>query len=350
MELICKISTKAFIQSLKIVCKAINKKNPVSALTNVLMKFYGKDLTLFGIQSEISLKTNINLENTSSVDMLVNGHLLLDILNRIDEPEINLFFTDKHFILETSKEKHNINRSTQFFPMEPWQFPENYMEFSVEKLSILLQYINIKTDNIKLVLKSNSFVAINFDRRRFSINQMEFHSDYEPFFTTVSRKTLVEILKLFPISSLIQIAYRNNSLLLRQENTEVLLKTIHDGQLFYERFMNLETYLSISVDSTLLRKAVEKVLTITDGLAKFVKLHFRSNDLTISGFDPNYGSSQSIVNINSPVDITLSLNGDYLLESLQCFNGLITLNICDSSKPFIITYNNSFHVIMPIRQ
>ena len=226
----------------------------------------------------------------------------------------------------------------------------NYVSF----MESLVNSVNIHTDHIKLIIKSHELDIVAFDRRRLAINTMKLLDDVpNVFFLTISRKTFIEIMKIFNKNDKISLINDNNTLMLSQNNTEVLLKTIHDGQLAYERFMNLDVYMNVSVNCSVFLKIIQQILTISDGnLASFVKLQFKQNQLLIGGFNPNVGSSQMEIPISDcSMELDITLNGEYLLETLQCFNnGMIDIYISNNVKPLIIKQNNCYHIIMPIRQ
>lgn len=349
------IKTSVFLSSLKIVCKSIGKKNAISLLTNVYIKIFQNTMEFSGINNDMSLNISMDLENfiEEKIDILVNGHLLLDVVSKIDDDYITLIFSEQFLTIKTAISTQNINRVHQHFPMESFAIGEKHIELSGDVLLKLLNDINIKTDNVKLIYKDNVFTVANYDRRRFAINSHNIPSDYEDFIISINRKTLQETVKIFNGKLPIKLMKHNNSFIFSQNNINILLRTINDGPFSYERFMDLSLYINWTIDSALLKKAIDRVLAVTDGLAKFVRMNFKGPKLTISGFDPNLGSAISEITTNNEdiLDCQININGLYLLETLQCFDSKIPIiiNIANNIKPIILEQSHIKHIIIPIR-
>lgn len=152
----------------------------------------------------------------------------------------------------------------------------------------------------------------------------------------------------------IKLCKQDNSIIFKLENELILIKTIEGSFPNLERIFSLETNIIYSIVRKELIEAIDRVISLNINDTSTLTLQFNNNELILSSESYTFGWSNEKVKINSnnPINITLKINGQYLLQLLKTIDSNnITFNIKDNSSPILISSNQKelLQIICPIR-
>ena len=347
-----KLKRKELFDAINRIIPIINKKSPMQVITNILIEFSNYKLRLFGTNIEIIICCEIEIqEDINEKNILINGHVLFDVLKKINSEFIEIEIKEESLIIFDEKGKFVLNRSYQTFPMREIPVIEEYTIIKSKTLIDLIDSIYFSGDesNAKIVFKPDKLELVVHDRRRFSFGYIKGNFE-KNIRLNLSIKSFLLFKKLI-VDENVLITINNKEIILKQSNFIVLFKTIDLPDFNYESFLDFSIYNKWNCLTKDLLESIQRVLSVSQSSTQPIKLKFQNNFLEITSFDPNIGSSSDRVCGQGEVDLLITLNGDYIIESLNCLkkNEKINIFVQNSNKPFLLENNGIFHLIMPIR-
>ena len=116
-----KISKKEFLDALTVSSRAISSTTPLPSLSGIKISATEDSLILVSSDSNISIKTSINNNDTSTLiitepgEIVLDARYLLEMVRKIDSEFINVEIIDGTFVrIYSGKSEYKINGITLF--------------------------------------------------------------------------------------------------------------------------------------------------------------------------------------------------------------------------------------------
>ncbi|MFB7142908.1 DNA polymerase III subunit beta [Gottfriedia sp. NPDC056225] len=365
-----------FNQAISDVSRVISLKTTIPILTGIKILANSQGLTLIGSNSEIIIErtvpTEINgvkiLEVYQPGSIVVSAKYLSDLVKKLPD-NIEITVNENQLMTIQSAEiiTHINGFNSEQYPLLPLINNEDHIKipiaeiiemirqtaFAVAKnesrpvltgvnMSIMENKLNcVATNSHRLALKElqiDSFMNGSFIVPSSSLNEVVklFNSDSGDMNLFISENYIVFKSKLISLySRLIEGRYPEVASLIPNEvktiitlDTKQLLKGFERASIFASEWKNNNVYLEIIEGS---------------------KLKISSHSSEIGKIE----ETQIIKNLNGQTELSISLDGNYMIEALKVIKDEeVTISFGGSMKPFIIkpvNNNTHLHLISPVR-
>ncbi len=242
---------------------------------------------------------------------------------------------------------------------------ENFVQlFSKTKFAISTEESRYSLTGLYFHAFNNELRSTTTDGHRLALTRMKF--TVEDFAVLISRKTVIELIKLFEKFKdtnqsygydMIQVHISKNKVKLSCDNTDtshtyIISKLIAAEFPRYQSLLPEKYEKVISIKKQDLIAAVDRVSAIYTDKSRSVSLHF-FEDKRLKITSNNSDSSNAYEFIETDYDgriFDISFNYSYMLEMLHHVDGdLVKMSFNDDSSASMIENGNTIYIIMPMR-
>lgn len=371
------IDSEVFSKAILDVNKAVSTRTPFPILTGIKLTAYDNCLILVGSNSEIALEKVIPLEIDGlkvlevfkTGNVVISAKYLSEIVKKLPH-EIHLKVNEKQLVTIQS---HEIVTNLQGFSAEEYpSLPQIDEAESIEIPSVDLAEIIKQTvfavsksesrpvlTGVKMTFENNQLTCVATNSQRLALRELAIKSSINGSFI-VPGSSLNELIKIINNESgLIHVYLLDNNYIVFKLNTISLFSRLIDGN--YPNISglvpnNMKTIITLNTKQLLMGidraclfasdwKNNNVNLEIKDG----TKIKISSNSSEIGKIE----ETQSIKTINGETDLSIALDGSFLMDSLKVIKEEeIKIGFGGPLRPILIEPidNSSFlHLISPVR-
>ena len=366
-----KISKKEFLDALTLSSRAISSNTPLPALSGIKLEVSKESLVLISSDSNISIKTAINNNDTNTLTITDEGEIVLDarylleIVRKIDSDYINVEIIDG-----TLTKIYGGNSEFKVNGIRAFEYPDINFEvlsnqpFTLDTLtfnSLIEQTAFACSDKeTRPVLTGVNFCAKDYklyvnatDSYRLASKTIDLTADLN-FNITVPSKYLNEVYHSITNEKEIGIAIDNQKISFIFNNTIIQTRLLDDAFPDVSKLIPNNFTQTLVVNSREMVNAIDRTSFIKSDGKNIVKLTISDNNIDITSSN-QIGSSYENINVVSfegnPLEISCS--GKYLedaIKALKCEN--VTIYFSGELKPIIIKNiddDNLTQLISPVR-
>ena len=171
----------------------------------------------------------------------------------------------------------------------------------------------------------------------------------------IPRKTIAEIQKLtLENDGDVEVKISENKLKFVFNSIEVTSKVIDGTFPDYQRVIPFQNNKIMSVKTSTLTNAVDRVATLSSERGRAVKLSLKDSSLTLSVTSPEAGTAIEEISVDfKGDDFEIGFNSKYLLDILSQLSGdSVKLLFSESNSPCLVLDPNdeaTLYVLMPMR-
>jgi len=370
------IDNECFYKAISDVNKAVSLKTPFPILSGIKISAYHDSLVLIGSNSDIVIEKVIPLtldgvkvlEVNKSGSVVIPATHLSEIIKKLPA-KVHLRVNDKQLVTIQSEEivTKMFGFNSDEYPKLP-QFDEtDYIKISsTELIEIIKQTTFAVSKNesqpvltgVKMLFKDNHLSFAATDSHRLALREIIVDSNINGSFIVPST-SLNELTKLINNDNSETRIYVNDNFMVFKASTFTLFSRLIEGN--YPNITGLlpkNSKTIITLDTAQLLRGIDRAclfagewknnnvqLEIIDGK----KIKISSNSSKIGGIE----ETQNIRVINGETDLTISLDGSYLINALKVIKEEeIRLSFGGSMRPVLIEpINNPYymHLISPVR-
>jgi DNA polymerase-3 subunit beta len=359
--------------------QGIVDKVSIKPITSNFLIEAGKDTVVFSATNlQLAIKsTYSNIEIIEKGNVSINAKNLFELIKKL--PEGNILIEEKEnyrIIISSGK---NIKYTLFGLPPEEYPFSmtvdeKDFISWNIEKFLNLIKLTSfcISKDDSKqnisglfVEYKDNEKTRIvSTDGYRLSVVEENCGMDKisEKGFI-IPYKAVLEINRLMNEkieSKEVEVCVVNNSLLLKIEEVEVLMKLIDKKFPDYNLIIPEESLekINILIDKEKIKESLERIIIISNisnekNIA--VKFNFKGKTLELFSEDSEKGSAKELIEIEKEVEkeITFFINGMYLLDFINVIEKNIIIEIVkkEKNKPIVIRpegIKDKKYIIMPM--
>ena len=365
-----------FLKALTHVQNVVERRNTIPILANILIIAEGVGLKLIATDLDIELIEEVDAKIEKGGSLTAPAHLVYDIIRKLpDSSEITLSKDDSQDHLTIRSGKSNFKLQT----LPRSDFPEiSDNEFS--------HTFTIVSGELNRLIEKTRF-AISNEETRYYLNGIYFHEskpangDKISTLRTVStdghrlaqaeltlpegalgmpgiiipRKTIAEIQKLtLENDGDVEVKISENKLKFVFNSVEVTSKVIDGTFPDYQRVIPFQNDKTMSVKTSILTNAVDRVATLSSERGRAVKLSLNDNSLTLSVTSPEAGTAIEEISVDfKGDDFEIGFNSKYLLDILSQLSGdSVKLLFSEPNSPCLVLDPNdeaTLYVLMPMR-
>lgn len=366
-----KISKKEFLDTLNLSCRAISSTTPLPSLTGIKIIVTENSLVLISSDSNISIKTAINNNDTNTLiineggEIVIDARYLLEIVRKIDSEFINVEIIDGTLVkIFGGNSEFKINgmnvdeypeinfeiKDNNPFKIETTLFnqiiDETSFACSDKETRPVLTGVNLKAENNKLYANAT-------DSYRLASKVIDINNDLK-FNITIPCKYLLEMCHSIVNEKEITIAIDNQKISFLYGNTLIQTRLLDDEFPDTSRLLPNEFSQILTVNSKNMLDAIDRTSFIKSDGKNIVKLSINSEKIDITSSNQIGNSFEQIPVIKyegTPLEISCS--GKYLQDAIKAVGSEeITIKFSGDLKPMIVQKsedNSLIQLISPVR-
>lgn len=361
------LSKHLILEPLQHVLGAIERRQTIPALSNVLFRVDNGVLSLTGTDLEIELFSSVPVSCDVSFEVTLPARKLLEICKNLpDESELNLSVAQGKATLICDRSRFVLaTLPAEEFPriegvdlITEIQIPQGELRKAIEKSSFAMaqQDVRYYLNGLMLELGNGSLRSVATDGHRLSLceKKIDLHIQ-ESKQVIVPRKGVVELQKLLSESEDPVLLGLSNNHIRATVGSLCFTSKLIDGRFpDYERVIPTDSDKDILVDKVLFKHALARTSILSNEKYKGVRLTVEGDTMRIQTQNPEQEEAEEELSVTyGGGSVEIGFNVTYLLDVLNVVSGeKIQISLKDSNSSCLITEpdNSSCrYVIMPMR-
>lgn len=366
------IDRAALLRSLNHVQSAVERRNTIPILSNVLMKADKGTLSLSTTDMDMEINEAVAATVPQKGATTAPAHTLYDIIRKLpDSSQVEV-------ILNKDGTQMTVQAGRSDFKLSCLPVTD-FPEISVGELPVSF---SVPAAELRALIDRTRF-AMSTEETRYYLNGIFVHeaeSNGLPVLRAVAtdghrlarfemplpegaagmpgviipRKTVGELRKLIDeAADMIKISLSENKIRFSFDHIVLTSKLIDGTFPDYQRVIPQGNDKVIEVDPKVFTGAIDRVSTISDGKSRAVKIALRGKQMTLSASSPESGSATEEMEVNGDTNLEIGFNAKYLLDiTSQIYGDGCRMTMADSASPTIFQDNSdpsALYVLMPLR-
>ncbi len=359
------IQKNDLVSSLGLVIGAVNARNTLPILTNVLVETIGMEgIRLTATDLEVGLCTTAESKNLKEGSITLPARKFYEIARELADEEVLITVAKNNAVnIKTGKTYCRImGLGKEDFPKLPEITLEGAIELDqhVVKECLTLTSFAISYDETRYVLNGilinvdgSKIRFIATDGRRLAYVEKELETKAAKTLQfIIPTKTVSELSKILGDSGKVSIVHTQNQVVFHMGKTFLVSRLIEGHFPNYEQVIPKEEKTIGSVNRQALLSAVKRAALFTSQDAQAVKLDFVKDKILISSHSPNLGEVKEEIDAEiSGEDVSIGFNPHYLLDALKNIDiDNVSLSLTKPDKPGLLKAKNDYlYVVMPMQ-
>lgn len=363
------ISREALLEPLRLISGAIERRQTLPILSNVLLFVDKNTIKMTATDSEIELTTHIALDQTIDLEpTTVPGKKMLDIVANLPEnSSINIQQQESRLLIKSGRSRFSLSTlPAAEFPNIDQEASKHQFSFSQKQLKALLEkiYFAMANQDVRYYLNGLLFqieggqlTAVSTDGHRLAMAKTDIDDKEQSLRLIVPRKGVVELIRLLEDKDEdIAINVSDNFIKIDTANFSFISKLIEGKFPDYQRVIPKNNDKIVEIDANDLKKTLYRVSILSHQKARGIRLIFDDGLLKVSANNAENEEAEEEFSINyDGPTIEMGFNVGYLLDILNHIHqekGLIRILLADASSSALfepIKNVGSLYLVMPMR-
>ncbi|WP_367608029.1 DNA polymerase III subunit beta [Legionella sp. W05-934-2] len=350
------------------VAGAVDRKQSMPILSNILLTLNHEELILSATDLEIDVTARLKVDNANGTGQTtVPAKKFVDIIRSLDDDAKPLIVVEEKQLVIRDKHSHFklATLPADGFPIS--EQPQNLVELSLSKarLTHLLQstYFSMSQQDVRVFLNgmllsfdAQGTTAVATDGHRLAICHTDETRVEIPHRIIVPRKAVLELLRLLSAieDEKVDISAGESHFCLKTKIFSFNTKLVESRYPPYQKAIPKQLNTFVLLDRDSLKKALNRITILAHEKTKAIVVSVQSGQLQLTANNQQQEEAKEIV--SAEVDgqpIQLGLNAAYLLDVINhCQDGLIRLSFVDenSSLLFESLADEAYqYIIMPMK-
>ncbi|TQV88591.1 DNA polymerase III subunit beta [Aliikangiella coralliicola] len=363
------IGKEELVAPLQLISGAVEKRQTLPVLANLLLKIDNGQLTLTATDLEIEMSANLPLEGEYvEGDITVPARKLLDICKSLsDDNVIEITLDENKLRISSGKNRFSLSTiSAQEFPnIEEAVFN---LEFEIEtgdfknlfdktQFAMALQDVRYYLNGMLLEINGANLVSVATDGHRLALSKIELEQpvNEELMQAIVPRKGILEAGKLLSSAEgKCKVELSSNHIRITL-GTYVFTSKLIDGRFpDYDKVLPRNSQRLLVADKGALKDAFSRASILCNEKFRGVRLDIKGNLLEIHANNPEQEEAEIELDVDyNDEDLEIGFNVGYLLDALNVIQSEnVRFNLGDSNSSVLIENadsSDSLYVVMPMR-
>jgi len=334
------IDRAALLRSLNHVQSAVEKRNTIPILSNVLMKADDGVLSLSTTDMDMEINESVAAQVKASGSTTAPAGTLFDIVKKLpDDSEVEVSLDDAGNQMTVKAGRSNFKLSclpvADFPELSQGEMPTSFsvpandlralidrtkFAMSTEETRYYLNgiYIHAAEQEGVKVLR-----AVATDGHRLARFEMPLPAGAENMPGVIlPRKAVAELRKLVEeAGDSIQIGLSESKIRFNFDHIVLTSKLIDGTFPDYQRVIPQGNDKVVEVNPKSFSSAIDRVSTISDGKSRAVKITFEGKTMTLSANSPEAGSATEDLEVNGNDNMEIGFNARYLMDITSQIEG-----------------------------
>lgn len=366
------IDRASLLRSLNHVQSAVEKRNTIPILSNVMITANDGTLTLSTTDMDMEIRESVAAKVDTDGATTAPAGTLFDIVKKLaDDAQVEMELDESGNQMTVKAGRSNFKLSclpVADFPAlgqgemaTNFTLPANDLRAIIDRTRFAMSteetryylngiYLHAADKDGVQVLRA---VATDGHRlARFEMPLPEGAADMPGII--LPRKAVAEIRKLVEeAGDSIKIELSESKIRFSFDHIVLTSKLIDGTFPDYQRVIPKGNDKIVEVNPKAFSSAIDRVSTISDGKSRAVKITFEGKTMTLSANSPESGSATEDLEVNGNDNMEIGFNARYLMDITSQIEGDgCRLTLADSASPTIIEDigdSSSLYVLMPLR-
>lgn len=366
------LQREQLLKPLQLVIGAVDHKQAMPILSNVLLKIDDKKLSVTGTDLEIELigQSSVMQSDQQAAKFTLPARKLFDICKALPESSAIELYQDSDRVTLTANHSRFVMSTLSADEFPDSESTESNLIFTISQseLSTLLhrtvfamaqQDVRYYLNGMLFEIRENRFRVVATDGHRLALNQtniMITQLAAADIFAIVPYRAVTELMRLLKdIDAPLTVHIGHHHIRVFCDEFVFTSKLIEGNYPAYQRVIPKMGDKIVVMDRDTLRQALSRTAILCNDKVRSMRLELEKNKLKLSANNAERDAAEDEIEIQYLGDaVDIRLNVTYLLDVLNIVQpGSIRLTFIDANSSVRIdepgNENNSIFVVMPMR-
>ena len=361
------MSKQQILTPLLMVAGAVDKKQSLPILSNILLQLSEHQFSLTATDLEIQITAVVSCSATSSGAITVPAKKFIDIIRSLDDASVpTLRYSGNHLSIKTEHSQFKlITLPASDYPIAEDEVSD--LEFSLQASTLmrLLQATNfamaqqdvrVYLNGLFLEMDMKSITAVTADGHRMAVYRLVDDAFQQHHRLLVPKKGVQEILRLLTTiaDERVVVSASKNHISIVTSQFKFSSKLIEARFPPYARAIPKDYERVVLADRDHLKRALLRIVILANEKLRAVVLRIESQSLTLGASNKEQEEGVETLAVETQGEpLTIGLNATYLLDVLNYFSeGMVKLSFGDADNSILVqsvSDDNYQYVIMPMK-
>ncbi|MDH5433122.1 MAG: DNA polymerase III subunit beta [Gammaproteobacteria bacterium] len=363
------VSQENLLSPLQLVSGAVEKKQSLPVLSNILLQVNNGQLKITATDLELEMSVTVSLDGVSeNGETTVPARKFFDICRSLsDTHPIDVTLEDNRLKMKSGRNKFSLSTiSANEFPnLEESEFNYQFdinaglLKELIEKTQFAMAHQDVRyyLNGLLIEINGDNFLTVATDGHRLALSKAELNNKVSEQLvqSIIPRKGVLEILKLLSSSNdECRLEIGSNHVRLTSGDYLFTSKLIDGRFPDYDKVIPKNSERLLLADKETLKDAFARASILCNEKFKGVRLNLNNDQLVIHANNPEQEEAEIEVDVSySAGDLEIGFNVGYLMDSLNAIRTeKVKFNLGDSNSSVLIESadnHDSLYVVMPMR-
>lgn len=360
------LSREELLQPLQRVIGAVERRNTLAILGNVLIKAENGSLFLTATDTEIELSDSTPAEVETEGEATLPARKLFDICKTLSVgAQVRIEVADGKALVRAERSRFNLATlpAAQFPRTDSLQSAVTFTlgsdalsgALARTSFSMAQQDVRYYLNGLLLEINPDSLRAVTTDGHRLSFSEAQTQAGVESRQAIIPRKGVSELIRLLDCGGEdVEVAMTDNHVQFQLGTLRFTSKLIDGRFPDYNRVIPSGDGHLATVDKATFKQALSRVAILANEKYKGVRLEFQPGQVKVQTNNPEQEEAEEelAIDYNGPA-VEIGFNVGYVIDVLGVIDGdEVALRLSDGNSSCLITAmgsDNHKYVIMPMR-
>jgi len=361
------IDKETLLNPLQQIIGAVEKRQTMPALSNVLIRTTENLLTLTATDLEIELVSQTGIVVDEPGEITVPARKLLDICKSLpNEAPIKFIVNENKALVQSGRSRFSLTTlpASDFPSLEQinsvyeFEITQKTLRDIIDKTAFAMaqQDVRYYLNGLLLEVNTNFLRAVATDGHRLAFCEKEIETDISDVKQVIlPRKGVLELIRLLNDSDdKVKIILGSNHLQIEFDQLRITSKLIDGRFPDYNRVMPTDGTNIMTADRDQLRQALMRASILSNEKYRGIRLILEKNLIKLQAQNPDQEEADiELEVVYTGEEIEIGFNVNYMLDVLNGSNSdMVQAALRDSNSSFLLTYPDQpdcKYVIMPMR-
>jgi DNA polymerase-3 subunit beta len=361
------IKREDILTPLQQVIGAVERRQTLPILGNILLKSTAGDMTLTATDLEIEMVARVVSDGADDFQTTIPARKLLDICKAlpslskikfsIDENRVSLTSARSRFSLASLPAK-DFPGLDEIDGQQSFSIQQNQLKSLFDKTSFAMaqQDVRYYLNGILMEITAGAIKLVATDGHRLALSEIKLDTGVdEDRQIIIPRKAVLELSRLLePGDSPANCVLSQNHLRV-ETNALVFTTKLIDGKFpDYQRVIPVDGNKTMEVNRETLKDSMSRIAILSNEKYRGIRLTLSSGNLSIQANNPDQEEAEEELQVEyTETDMEIGFNVTYLIDVLNVLNSeKVQIKLKDSNSSAIISDSqddSSLYVVMPMR-
>jgi DNA polymerase-3 subunit beta len=362
-----KIQRDDLLNALQQIIGAVEKRQTMPALSNVLIKATSDSLSLTTTDLEIELVTHLNIIIDEPGEITIPARKLLDICKALPgESEVNISINQEKAIVQSGRSRFSLATlpAAEFPSLDEisagseFELPQKTLKDIIDKTSFAMaqQDVRYYLNGLMLEISSKVLRAVATDGHRLAYCEKQTDCEYADTKQVIlPRKGVLELVRLLDSTEeKVKVILSSNHLRVELDNIRFTSKLIDGRFPDYNRVIPEDGNCVMTAEREVLRQALVRASILSNEKYRGIRLILEENLVRLQAQNPDQEEADVELEVNYKGDnLEIGFNVNYMIEVLNVTDSsIVQVNLRDSNSSCLLTFpdlKDCKYVVMPMR-